>query len=217
VPLLLVDLDNTLIDRAGPFSRWAREFTAPRAGSQADAQWLVAADRDGLESRERPAAMTAGRFGLDSRAEAGLLSELRGGLVRHIIPDAAVTGALRDARAAGWAPFIVTNGTVEQQERKLRHTGLDQEVAGWVISEGAGLRKPDPEIFRFAAAQAGQSLDGAWMIGDSAEADISGAREAGLPGVWLHRGRPWPLTAFQPGHTADSYPPAVRIVLTAGN
>ena len=54
-------------------------------------------------------------------------------------------------------------------------------------------------------------------IGDSAEADISGARNAGLPGVWLHRGRPWPLTAFQPGHTADTFPLAVTIVLTAGN
>jgi putative hydrolase of the HAD superfamily len=216
VPLLLVDLDNTLIDRAGAFSRWAREFAAAHAGSQADARWLAAADRDGLESRERLAAMIAGQFGLGG-AEAGLLAELRGGLVRHIIPDAAVTGALRDARAAGWAPFIVTNGTVEQQERKLRHTGLDREVAGWVISEGVGLRKPDPEIFRFAAARAGQPLDGAWMIGDSAEADISGARDAGLPGVWLHRGRPWPLTAFQPGHTADSFPSAVTIVLTTGN
>jgi putative hydrolase of the HAD superfamily len=217
VPLLLVDLDNTLIDRAGAFSRWAWEFAAAHASIQADAQWLVAADRDGLESRERLAAMITGRFGLDGRAEAGLLAELRGGLVRQIIPDAAVTRALRDARAAGWTPFIVTNGTVQQQERKLRHTGLDREVAGWVISEGAGLRKPDPEIFRFAAARAGQPLNGAWMIGDSAEADISGARDAGLPGVWLHRGRPWPLTVFQPAHTADSFPLAVTIVLTAGN
>jgi putative hydrolase of the HAD superfamily len=116
VPLLLVDLDNTLIDRAGTFSRWAREFAAARGGSQADAQWLVAADRDGLEPRERLAAMTAGRFGLGGRAEAGLLAELRGGLVRQIIPDAAVTGALRDARTAGWTPFIVTNGTVQQQD-----------------------------------------------------------------------------------------------------
>lgn len=135
----------------------------------------------------------------------------------QIVPDAAVTRALRDARAAGWVPFVVTNGTVQQQERKLRHTGLDREVAGWVISEGAGIRKPDPEIFRLAAAQAGQSLDGAWMIGDSAEADISGARNAEVPGVWLHRDRPWPLTAFQPGHTARSFPHAVEIVLAAGD
>ncbi len=217
MPLLLVDLDNTLIDRAGAFARWARQFTSAQGRSPADAQWLAAADKDGLEPRERLAAMIGQRFGLDSRAEAGLAAELRGGLVRHIVPDDAVTAALRDARAAGWVPFVVTNGTVQQQERKLRHTGLDREVAGWVISEQAGIRKPDPEIFRFAAAQAGQSLDGAWMIGDSAEADISGARNAGLPGVWLHRARPWPLSAFQPGHTADSFPHAVQIVLAAGD
>lgn len=215
MPLLLVDLDNTLIDRAGAFGRWAREFTTMRGGNMADAQWLEAADGDGFESRERLAAMIRERFGLDSQSEAELLAELRGGLVRQIIPDPAVTKSLRVARAAGWVPFVVTNGTVAQQERKLRHTGLDREVAGWVISEGAGLRKPDPEIFRLAAARAGQPLDGAWMIGDSAEADISGAREAGLPGVWLHRGRPWPLTAFQPRHEAGSFPHAVEIVLAA--
>ena len=50
------------------------------------------------------------------------------------------------------------------------------------------------------------------MIGDSAQADIGGARNVGLPGVWLHRGRAWPLTAFQPGHTAASFPHAVEIV-----
>jgi putative hydrolase of the HAD superfamily len=140
----------------------------------------------------------------------------QGWLVGQVILDGAVAGALRHARAAGWVPFVVTNGTVEQQERKLRHAGLDREVAGWVISEGAGLRKPDPGIFQLAAARAGQSLDGAWMIGDSAEDDIGGARGAGLPGVWLHRGRPWPLTEFRPAHVAGSFAHAVRIVLAAG-
>jgi putative hydrolase of the HAD superfamily len=46
-----------------------------------------------------------------------------------------------------------------------------------------------------------------------AEADIEGARSVGLPGVWLHRGRLWPLSAFEPGHVADSFPRAVSIVL----
>jgi putative hydrolase of the HAD superfamily len=217
VPLLLVDLDNTLIDRTGAFARWAREFTSARTDRAADEAWLVAADRDGLESRERLAAMIAERFGLDGGAEARLAGELRAGVVGNIVLDQAVTGALRAARTAGWAPFVVTNGPVQQQERKLRRTGLDREVAGWVISEAVGISKPDPEIFRFAAAQAGQPLDGAWMIGDSAEADITGARNAGLPAVWLHRGRSWPLTEFQPGHTAGSFPEAVGIVLAASD
>jgi putative hydrolase of the HAD superfamily len=160
VPLLLVDLDNTLIDRAGAFDRWARDFASARGGDAADAQWLTAADRDGLEPRERLAGLIAERFGLGAGDESGVLAELRGGLVGQLAADDAVIRALRRARAAGWAPFVVTNGTLAQQERKLRHTGLDLEVAGWVVSEGAGLRKPDPAIFRFAAAQAGQSLDG---------------------------------------------------------
>jgi putative hydrolase of the HAD superfamily len=54
------------------------------------------------------------------------------------------------------------------------------------------------------------------MIGDSAEADIGGARNAGLRSVWLHRGRPWPLTGFQPAHAANSFPQAVSIVLSGG-
>jgi putative hydrolase of the HAD superfamily len=213
VPLLLVDLDNTLIDRAGAVDRWAQEFATAHGGDTGDAAWLVSADRDGLEPRERFAGMIAERFGLDAQDEGAILVELRGGLVRELVPDDAVARALRRARAAGWTPFVVTNGTVAQQERKLRHTGLDREVAGWVISEGAGLRKPDPAIFQFAAAQAGHSLDGAMVIGDSAHADIEGARGVGLPGVWLHRGRPWPLTAFEPDHVADSFPHAVDIVL----
>jgi len=221
VPLLLVDLDNTLIDRAGAFSRWAREFVSPRCRSSAEAEaeaaWLVAADMDGFESRQRLASLIRERFALDSSTESELLAELRAGLVSQLVPDGSVTDALRTARAAGWVPFVVTNGTVAQQERKLRHTGLDGEVAGWVISEGAGVRKPDPEIFRLAAAQAGLPLDGGWMIGDSAEADIGGARNAGLPGVWLHRGRSWPLAEFQPDHTADSFPRAVAAALGAGS
>jgi putative hydrolase of the HAD superfamily len=213
--LLLVDLDNTLIDRAGAVDRWAREFASAPGRDAADARWLVAADRDGFEPRERLVAMIGERFRLAPGDRSGLLAELRGGLVRHLVPDAAVTRALRRARAAGWVPFVLTNGTVTQQERKLWQAGLDREVVGWVISEGAGLRKPDPAIFRLAATRAGLPLDRAWMIGDSADADIGGARAAGVPGIWLHRNRPWPLTAFQPGRVADSFPHAVDVLLAA--
>jgi hypothetical protein len=79
--LLLVDLDNTLSDRAGAVGRWAREFASARGGDAEDAEWLVAADRDGLEPRERFAWMIAERFGLDAGDESGVLAELRGGCI----------------------------------------------------------------------------------------------------------------------------------------
>jgi putative hydrolase of the HAD superfamily len=213
VPLLLVDLDNTLIDRAGAFDRWAREFASAHGGDAADAKWLVTADGDGFAPRPQVVEMITGRFGLNARDQGALLAELRAGLVSQLVPDEAVIQALRRARAAGWVPFVVTNGTVQQQERKLRHIGLDREVAGWVVSEGVGLRKPDPAIFHLAAERAGHPPDGAVMIGDSAEADIAGARGAGMRSVWLHRGRQWQLPAFKPDQVADSFADAVDIVL----
>lgn len=221
MPLLLLDLDNTLIDRAAAFRRWAVSFTAEcaiRNGAEptpgADVKWLIDADRDGLEPRDRLAASIQQRFGLEDRQQREILAELRGGLVENIELDPEVPAALDRARAAGWIPVVVTNGTVAQQERKLRHTGLAEHVAGWVISEGAGIRKPDPLIFRLAADQTGQSLAGAWVIGDSAEADIGGARNAGLPSVWLHRNRAWPHPDFAPTLTKDTCPQAITAIMT---
>jgi putative hydrolase of the HAD superfamily len=213
VPLLLVDLDDTLIDRAGSFRRWATEFVTAHGGSPPDKAWLIAADRGGYEDRGRLAELISARFGLPGHAV--LASTLRDGQAEHLVLDDAVPAVLDDARHAGWLPFVITNGDVPQQERKLAATGLDAHVDGWVISEGVGLRKPDPEIFRLAARRAGQPLDGAWMIGDSAEADIAGAVNAGIDSIWLSLGRQWDITEYHPTRIAATFPEAVRDLLAA--
>jgi putative hydrolase of the HAD superfamily len=207
VPLLLVDLDDTLIDRSAAFARWARSF----ADTPDDAEWLIAADRGGYEARDNLAGMIKERFGLADRTLTG--DALRDAMVENIVLDDAVPAALDDARLVGWTPFVITNGNVPGQERKLRRTGLDQHVAGWVISEGVGLSKPDPEIFRLAARRAGQPLDGAWMIGDSGAHDILGAVNAGIDSVWLHLGRAWDAPDYGPTRTAPTFPEAVRPLL----
>ena len=110
--LLLVDLDNTLVDRRAAYKAWA----ASRFGDS-EVPWLVEADRDGLEKREALAAKIVARYGGDQRQ---MLVELRAGMVENLSPDPQVAAALTDARAAGFVPFVVTNGTVAQQEAKLR-------------------------------------------------------------------------------------------------
>jgi putative hydrolase of the HAD superfamily len=183
--LLLIDLDNTLIDRRAAYKGWAES----RFG-ESEVPWLVEADRDGYEKREVLAAKIVARYGGDERQ---MLTELRAGMVEQLSPDPGIDAALIDAKAAGFVPFVVTNGTVAQQEAKLRRTGLDRLVAGWTISEGAGVRKPDRRIFELAAAAAGVPLtEGGWMVGDSAEADIVGGAGAGLRTAWVTLGRDWP-------------------------
>lgn len=213
MPLLLLDLDNTLIDRAGAFRRWAIAFTAAQGAPPTEAEWLTEEDRDGFKPRERFAAEIRERFGLTDRQGGDVLRELRDGLVENIILDPAVPEALDRARARGWHPVVVTNGTVHQQERKLRRTGLVDHVDGWVVSEAVGISKPDPRIFRLAAERAETSLDHAWMIGDTADADIKGAWDAGISSVWLHRNRAWTIADFGPTLTKDSCVQAIDAVL----
>ena len=202
--LLLIDLDNTLIDRTAAFKAWA--FS--RFG-QSEVPWLVSADRDGYEPRERLALLIAQRYALSAE---DVLIELRAGVIEHLVLDPAVEEALRAAVAAGLVPVVVTNGTVAQQEAKLRRTGLDQVVASWVISEGAGVRKPDRRIFEQAAASVGLPLsaDG-WMVGDHAEFDVGGGAAVGLRTAWIAYGRVWPeALAYHPTVTTADCPAALR-------
>jgi putative hydrolase of the HAD superfamily len=211
VPLLLLDLDDTLLDRTAAYARWARAFAAELGAGPGVAAWLVELDAGGHASREGVAAAIAGRFG--AAAGSDLVDRIRRGLVEHIDPDPAVPPALAAARDAGWTPVVVTNGATRQQERKLHATGLIDLVAGWVISEAAGTGKPDPRIFREAARRVGQDLDGAWMVGDSAVADIGGAHRLGLRSAWVRRSRTWPITEYAPTLAAETGPEAIRAIL----
>jgi putative hydrolase of the HAD superfamily len=125
--LLLIDLDNTLIDRSGALRRWAGQWAPAHGGGQADVDWLIATDNDGYEPRERFAGRIAERF---DRPADEVLGELRAGMVDQLELDPEVARALGEAVAAGWSPVVVTNGSVRQQEAKLRRTGLDRLVTG---------------------------------------------------------------------------------------
>jgi len=213
MPLLLLDLDNTLVDRAAAFREWAEAFTRGHGAQPSEIEWLILSDRDGLEGRAEFSRMIAARFGLGAAETTAVDQDLLLGMVDHMRPDSCVLQALDRARAHGWTAVVVSNGTVAQQERKLEQTGLSDHLDGWVISESAGVAKPDPLIFRMAAEGAGLTLDGAWMIGDSVEADIGGAHRLGLPSVWLSRFRSWPIGSYAPTITAESCLDAIDAVI----
>jgi putative hydrolase of the HAD superfamily len=212
VPLLLLDLDNTLLDREGPFRAWGERFLEGIGAPPSDIEWLVSVDADGLTDRWDVADAIRDRYELRVPS-VDLVDELHDGVVANSRLDPLVACALRIADDAGWVPVVVTNGVVRQQEAKIRRTGLDRYVADWVISEEAGVSKPNPRIFSLAAQRVQMPLRGAWMVGDSPEADIGGASAVGLPSVWLRRGRRWSDTRFAPTRTVDGLIAAVATVL----
>jgi putative hydrolase of the HAD superfamily len=212
VPLLLLDLDNTLLDRESAFRAFASAFVADIGAPPSDVDWLIAVDNDGFASRYEVADALRLRYGLAATV-VEIIEAMRAGIVSNSRLDPLIACALQIAANAGWVPVIVTNGDTVQQEKKIRTTGLDRYVAEWVVSEEAGVRKPDGRIFELAADRARMGLRGAWVIGDNPEADIAGAAGMGLPSVWLHRGRRWTEPRFAPTVTAPDLVAAVAAVL----
>jgi putative hydrolase of the HAD superfamily len=69
----------------------------------------------------------------------------------------------------------------------LDETGLAPLVDGAVISAEVGIAKPDPAIFMRALELAGAGADEALHVGDTADADLAGARAAGIRALHLDR------------------------------
>jgi putative hydrolase of the HAD superfamily len=216
VPLLLVDLDNTLIDRDAAFRQAVTDFLTAHALPPDDVSWVVEFDASGYRPRPAVAAALLDRYrDLDPAVVQDLLDN---GAANLVTVTEGTRTALRRATSLGWTAVIVTNGRVHQQETKIKVTGLDREVAGWVVSEGVGVAKPAEAIFARAAAVVGARLaDGGWVVGDSPHADIGGAQAINYPSVWLPLGRSWPIElAYGPTRTAADVSAAIHLVLESG-
>ncbi len=81
---------------------------------------------------------------------------------------------------------IITNGFDEVQANKMKNSGLNKYFEYVLTAETAKTKKPDSAIFQKAMQETGAATANSVMIGDSYEADILGARKAGLRTIWFH-------------------------------
>lgn len=85
-----------------------------------------------------------------------------------------------DYLAGRYRLFVLSNGFRELQEQKMRSAGVLDYFEKVILSEDIGVHKPHLDLFHFALSAAHTQQKEALMIGDSWEADIVGAREAGI-------------------------------------
>lgn len=175
--LVALDLDGTLVDQVSAAREWVAEFVAawdlPASAGVAISTHLAQRRSKSEVFESIAAAWSLPISGSD------LWSTYRGRMPELVRCSEADMRALADLRAAGWTLGIVTNGMTDNQEGKIRSTGLAQLIDGWVVSGEVGYRKPEPQIFCALAKRLGCTLEG-WMIGDSAEHDVAGGAAVGL-------------------------------------
>ena len=110
--------------------------------------------------------------------------ELEGEISLALYPD--VEPTLSRLKADGFSMGLISNAPADTQ-RAVESLGLPKYLDTVVISGVVGYTKPHPEIFRIALRAAGVSSQESIHVGDVYEADVVGARNAGIEGVLIDR------------------------------
>jgi HAD superfamily hydrolase (TIGR01549 family) len=93
---------------------------------------------------------------------------------------------LERLKSEGYIMGLVSNAPPDTL-KAIDFLGLGRYLPVIVVSGVVGVSKPNPEIFRIALSQAGTSPREAIHVGDVFEADILGARNAGIKGLLIDR------------------------------
>ena len=104
----------------------------------------------------------------------------------RIVRLVAGTKELLDYLKPKYHLHLITNGFQEVQHTKLGGSGLEPYFETLTVSEEVGVKKPNPEIFRYALRKAGATPEESIMIGDEMAVDIDGAHAAGIDQIFFN-------------------------------
>lgn len=188
IKAVLIDLDGTLVDTLGDFvaalGAVAQERAWPAPGPDQVRRWIGRGGdqliRDWLTHLGQPASLDSAvkaRYDYHYRAFNGQQAYVRAGTVE----------GLQGLRALGLPLACVTNKPQANAEALLAALGVSVFFQA-VVGGAPDLKpKPAPDGLLRAAAQLDIAIEGALMVGDSAN-DAAAARAAGCSGVVLLRG-----------------------------
>jgi putative hydrolase of the HAD superfamily len=195
---LLLDLDDTLFDRAAAFERWVAELSRRQLGRELEPavlRALVALDHRGHRPRSQFAA-DAWRLGFEVDPDAFPFQ-----IADHIVPEPGVLDTI-EALAPIRRIAIVTNGGAAQRT-KLARLGLAGVVHEVFVSSELGIAKPDPGIFERALDWTGLAAPEVLFVGDHPLIDLAPAAALGMATGWRVRSA-WPDELGPPTYTLAS-------------
>ena len=205
--VVVFDVNETLSDLAPLTQRFA-DLGAPE---HLAALWFTSVLRDGFALAAAQASapfvkiassvltqlLTAA--GVED-VEAGVEHVMSGFWELDVHPD--VPEGVRALRRAGLRLVTLTNGTVTITDALLTKAGLRQEFERLLSVEDAGVWKPAPASYNYAAQALGVA-PAAMVLVAVHPWDIDGAHRAGLQTAWIDRkGADYPSHLTAPGTRA---------------
>jgi len=175
-PLIVFDLDGTLVDSQRDLAAAANALIVERGGtplSEASIARMVGEGAAVLVTR----ALTAAGLALDAGSVPRFLELYDERLLHTTVAYPGIEEAVRVLSSRG--PIaVLTNKPLGPTRRLLDGLGLAPFVAEAIGGDAAFPRKPDPAGLRHLVDRFGASLDATVMVGDS-RIDFETARAAG--------------------------------------
>jgi putative hydrolase of the HAD superfamily len=120
-----------------------------------------------------------------------LLNDYENQFMQHCIPFQGLLEMLTLLEQQNYSLGIITNGRGAFQSRAIQGLGIENFFDVVLVSEVEQVRKPEAEIFDRALQRLNTNAETTVFVGDHPEADILGARNAGLRAIWK-RNAFWP-------------------------
>lgn len=221
ITCVLFDLDNTLTDRAASISIFAKRFFADFRKTLHKSVTLNEVDQvmqigDGGGYRPKETMFVEIQTTLQWYTTTPTIEQISTYWYTHspkcmqLRPGTEQT--LAELRQSRYRLGIVSNGKAAVQNATIDALGIREYFNTIIISETAGVRKPDPRIFHMALSLLRARPESAMFVGDHPRTDVQGARGAGLQAVWFAGAHEWPSELKPPEHQITEMAQVLKLV-----
>jgi len=187
---VLFDLDGTLLDRDRSLKQFVEvqyDRLADDLGHVQKASYVarfIELDCRGQVWKDKVYQTLVEEFDLSGVTWQMLLEDYITEFQRHCIPFRGMVVMLNELKQRNYLLAVVTNGRSEFQRRSISGLGIQNDLDVVLVSEEEQIRKPQVEIFQRAVNRLAVRASESVFVGDNPEADITGAKNAGMKTIW---------------------------------
>ncbi|WP_055107847.1 HAD family hydrolase [Paenibacillus ihumii] len=206
IQAVIFDLDNTILDRKSTFNRFVISFVRRYFQHLEDTEHImnriIYLDQDGYKDKdelfselleELPWAMKPG------------ITELLDYYRVNYVANASLMEYAYETITYARQKYklgLITNGRNAIQYGKIDQLGIRHDFDLIIVSEEAGIKKPNVKIFEMAIEKFDLRPEQCLYIGDHPINDIEGAGRAGMETIWFEVNQPWrEEVKISPKHT----------------